>query len=246
MISYDFLTKNLFTAADAQREIPSEPTLFATLKSLVKTGRIVKLKGGLYALVNPLTGDIFANRFEIATALHKGAFVGFHSALEFYGLGNQMYSDVHVFTPTQYRSDLIDGLEYVYFETKYTEGVSVVEQNSTVRVTELERTVVDCLNRPDVAGGLEEVFTALSAISYCDEQKLLKHLKAYDKKILYKKAGFFFSLLQPTYLTNSFFDVCKENVTQRFDDIRENKNASGKRIDEWKLIIPKEIVNTEN
>lgn len=68
MISYDFLTKNLFTATDAQREIPSEPTLFATLKNLLKTGRIVKLKGGLYALVNPLTGDIFANRFEIATA----------------------------------------------------------------------------------------------------------------------------------------------------------------------------------
>jgi|GEM_PF-5037702 len=47
MISYDFLTKNLFTATDAQREIPSEPTLFATLKNLLKTGRIVKLKGGL-------------------------------------------------------------------------------------------------------------------------------------------------------------------------------------------------------
>lgn len=246
MVTYSFLMKNLFSIEDAQKEIPCEPTLFATLKSLVKSGRIVKLKGGLYALVNPLTGDMFANRFEIATALHKGSFVAFHSALEFYGLGNQMYSEVHVFTTTQYRPDFIDGLEYVYFETKYTEGISVVEQNSAVRVTELERTVVDCLNRTDVAGGLEEVYTALSAISYCNEEKLLKHLEAYDKTILYKKAGFFFSLLQPTYLTNKFFDVCKENVSSRFSDIRENKNADGKRINAWKLIVPKEIVNTEN
>lgn len=246
MKSYLFLKKNIFSIEDAKKEIPCEQTLFATLKSLEKRGSIVKLKGGLYALVNPLTGDIFANRFEIASALHKGSFVGFHSALEFYGLGNQMYSDVHVFTTTQYRPDFIDGLEYVYFETKYIEGVSVIEQNSTIRVTELERTVVDCLNRTDVAGGLEEVYIALSAISYCDEEKLIKHLKAYNKILLYKKAGFFFSLLKPTYLTNKFFDTCKEKVSPIFNDIRENKNVVGKRINDWKLIVPTEIVNTEN
>ena len=243
---YNFLTKAIFKTEDILKEVSSESQMFATIRTLIKSERIAKLKGGLYATINPITQDIFANRFEIATAIQKEAFVGYHSALEFYGLGNQMYSEVHVLTPTQYAEQTIGELNYLFFKTNYFYGISVIEQNTTIRITELERTVVDCLDRLDVAGGIEEVFTALSAISYCDEEKILKHLNNYGKKFIYKKAGYFFSLIKPSYLSERFYKVCKENISLRDDDIRENKRIKGKYINEWKLIVPDGIINTEN
>ena len=246
MENYAFLTKALFKTEDIKKEITSESKMFAIIRSLIKSLRIVKLKGGLYATINPITGDIFANKFEIATALQKDSFVGYHSALEFYGLGTQMFSEIQVLTPTQYLSQEIDGLDYRFFKTTYFKGVNEVEQNDTIRVTELERTVVDCIDRIDIAGGIEEVFTALSAINYCDEAKILMHLDNYGKKYIYKKAGYLFSLLKPSYLSDKFYEECKNNISQRDDDIRENKRISGKYISEWKLIVPETILNTEN
>lgn len=246
MEKYNFLTKAIFTTEDILKEVSSDSKMFATIRSLIKSGRIAKLKGGLYATINPITQDVFANRFEIATAMQKDAFVGYHSALEFYGLGTQLYSEVHVFTPTRYAAQDVDDLRYVFFKTTYRGGITEIEQNTTIRVTELERTIVDCVDRLDVAGGIEEVFTALSAISYCDETKMLNHLKKYGKKFIYKKIGYLFSLIKPSYLSDSFYKVCRDNISVRDDDIRENKNITGKYINEWKLIVPEKIVNTEN
>ena len=246
MEDYEFLSQALITMEDIKKEIFSESYLFYVLKWLTDKNKIKKLKGGLYATINPLTKDIFANKYEIATALYSDAAVAYHSALEFHGLGNQVYSDVHVISSKRYSPADIDGLEYVFFKTDYKEGISEYEQNTTIRVTELERTVVDCIDRIDVAGGLEEVFTALSAINYCDESKLLKHLQNYDKKFLYKKAGYFFSVLKPKYLSEDFYQKCKENISNRDDDIREHKSLNSKYIKEWKLYVPAKIVNTEN
>ena len=213
---------------------------------LQKKNRIKKLKGGLYATINPLTKDLFINKYEIATALYSDTAVAYHSALEFHGIANQVYFDVHVISSKRYSSVDIEGLEYMFFKTDYIDGILECEQNTTIRVTELERTVVDCIDRIDIAGGLEEVFYALSAITYCDEIKLLSHLKKYDKKFLYKKVGYLFSILKPKYLSENFYQICKQNISNRNDDIRENKAVSSEYIKDWKLIAPKKIINTEN
>lgn len=133
-----------------------------------------------------------------------------------------------------------------FLYNNYKDGILEYEQNAVIRVTELERTIVDCIDRIDVAGGLEELFSALSAISYCDEDKLLKHLFSYDKKFLYKKVGYLFSLLKPNYLSKNFYKVCKEKISTRDDDIREHKVISSLYIKDWKLYAPEKIINTEN
>ncbi|MBP5357020.1 MAG: hypothetical protein J6Y68_02595, partial [Clostridia bacterium] len=226
MKDFDFLSQAIITIEDVKKEISSESYLFNALKWLTKINRIKKLKGGLYATINPLTKDLFVNKYEIATALFNDTAVAYHSALEFHGIANQVYFDVHVISSKRYSSVDIEGLEYMFFKTDYTDGILECEQNTTIRVTELERTVVDCIDRIDIAGGLEEVFYALSAITYCDERKLLNHLKKYDKKFLYKKVGYLFSILKPKYLSENFYQICKQNISNRNDDIRENKAVS--------------------
>lgn len=245
MKDYKFLTQPLIRIDDIKREIPNESSMFSTIKRLQGSKRIKKLKSGLYALIDPTTGDIFANKYEIATAIYDGAYIAYHSALEYYGLANQSFLSVWVASEKCYSPVVIDGRDYVFFNTNYRDGIVEIEHNSLIRVTELERTVVDCLDRIDVGGGLEEVVNALSLITYCDEDKLLYHLNSYNKKFLYKKAGYILSFIHPKYLSNKFFDVCKTKMSSRCDDLRENNGQNSHYDREWKLIVPDYIINTE-
>lgn len=246
MKEYNFLSQAIITMDDIKKEIQFESNRFYVIKRLLDNNKIKKLKSGLYATVNPLTTNIFANKYEIATALYKGVYIGYHSALEFHGFGNQVYSNVYVASNKHYSPVEIDGLEYIFLYSNYYDGIIEKEQNSTIRVTELERTLVDCIDRLEISGGLEEVFTALSAVNYCDEKKLLKHLEYYNKKFLYKKTGYLFSILRPKYLSEGFFEVCKNKMSMRDDDIREHKSLTWKYVSEWKLYVPTEIINMEN
>lgn len=246
MSEYTFLSKALIKVDEIKKDFASESSLFGALKRLKDNGKIVKLKGGLYATVNPIEKDIYVNRFEIATALHEGAYCAYHTALEYYGLATQVYYDVHVVTEKRYSPMVIEGLEYQFFQNEYNGGIIETKQNTQIRITELERTIIDCLDHLLLSGGLEEVFMALTMINYCDEDKLLKHLSGYGKKIIYKKAGYLFSVLKPSYLTGHFYEECKKNMSKCDDDIRENNKNAYIYNSEWKLYVPKHLINMEN
>ena len=241
-----FLSQAIFRTKDILHDFTSERSMQARLKTLTESGRIVKIKNGVYATVNVITEDVFANRFEIASALFEGACVAYHSALEFHGLGNQMYSEVQVFTEKRNMPFEFNGLEYKFFLPQIKSGVMNLEQNAKIAVTDLERTLVDCINRIDLAGGLEELVTAINGITYLNEENLILYLKEYNKKYLYKKAGFFLSLLKSELLSQNFFNVCRQNISVKIEDISENKNMPRKTDKSWRLIYPEKLINTEN
>ncbi len=65
-------------------------------------------------------------------------------------------------------------------------GVSLKEDG--VRVTDMERTILDSINDLDKIGGLEELLRCLELINYADEEKLLLYLKlTFHKQVLYQK-----------------------------------------------------------
>ena len=47
----------------------------------IKRGNVKQVKRGLYALVNPSTGMIFATKFQIASHLFDDAYFSYHDAL---------------------------------------------------------------------------------------------------------------------------------------------------------------------
>lgn len=63
-----YLSRALFRTQEILDSFTNERSMQFKLKALTENGRIEKIKNGLYATVNSLTGDIFASRFEIASA----------------------------------------------------------------------------------------------------------------------------------------------------------------------------------
>ena len=70
-----YLNRALFRTHEIVSDFANERSMQVKLKALMENGRIEKIKNGLYATVNPLTGDVFASRFEIASALFENACV---------------------------------------------------------------------------------------------------------------------------------------------------------------------------
>ena len=122
--------------------------------------------------------------------------MAYHSALEYHGIANQVFNMLYFCSITRIQSFENGGVEYNRIKPpKATSGILKTEIYSAVRVTDLERTIVDCIDRLDLAGGIEEILTAVSACAYLNNDKLKKYLDEYGEKYLYQKAGYVFGFV---------------------------------------------------
>ncbi len=239
MRDYMFLDKPVFTLDEAKTEFNSEGALFGALKRAMDRGEIRRLAPGLYCSVNTYTGEPVVDKFEIGTALRPDGYCAYNTALEYYGFArNRAYDEVQMIAGRQTGPVVIDGVSYKTFVCSYSEGVIETRWKAPIRVTDTERTIVDCLDRMELCGGLQEVFSALSRVRYADEDKLAKYLDGYGLKFLYKKAGYLLSVLSPSFISKDFIELCREKSSSRADDIRPTKGIPFIFSKEWNLYVP--------
>ena len=87
----------LFSYEDVKNIYPNRVGFNSFLMRSLKSGKIKQIKRGLYALVNPLTNEIYANKFQIASKLFPDSYFSYHEALEYYGLAVQSYVSSFVY-----------------------------------------------------------------------------------------------------------------------------------------------------
>ena len=160
-----------------------------------------------------------------------------------HGFGHQLFNEVGVITPYAFKTFEFDGLIYIRHLPTITDGVITPPMDSLVRVTDVERTVIDCIDRIKYAGGLEELLNNLSSITFINENKLLNYLDAYNKAALYQKTGFLLSNYKKQMrLSQGFFRQCKANIgksTRYLEDVAEKTKYNA----EWHLCIPENITS---
>lgn len=240
MRDYMFLDMPVFTLEDVKKEFNSEPAMYSALKRAMDRGEVKKLAAGLYCTLNEATREVDADRFEIATALRPEGFCAYRSALEYYGLANQRYDEVQIVSPRQAIPITVEGTVYKTYRCRYYGGVlgAAGDSGAPVRVATIERTVLDCLDRTELCGGLQEVFKAFGRIRNMSEDRLLMCLEGFDRKILYKKVGFIMSVLAPSYISQEFIDICKRRSSDRLDDLRPFKGVPFVFSEDWNMYVP--------
>ena len=156
-------------------------------------GEIRQIKRGLYALVNPSTGNIFATKFQIASHLFDDAYFSYHEALEYYGLANQSFVSYFTYLTHVYVND-VDFEDVIYHSKKSGYDLEILNRikEEDIRVVSLERAIVDSIDSPSLSGGLEEIEYALSNCHRLNLDKIEMLLKHYDKSFLYQKVGYLF------------------------------------------------------
>jgi predicted transcriptional regulator of viral defense system len=231
----------LFSLKDVTALTNNASTAKSLLAAGIKNGTICRVKTNLYSVTDLATMRCAANKYEIATHIAEDTCVAYHSAMEYHGLGHQLFNEVSVITSYAFRPFEFEGITYIRRQGKIGEGIMIPLMNSMVRVTDLERTVVDCIDRIKYAGGIEELLNNLSAITYIDESKLLDYLKAYQKASLYQKTGYLLSMFKKQmHLSAGFFRLCKAHIGKSTRYLTDSSKDSFYDA-EWKLCVPMEM-----
>jgi predicted transcriptional regulator of viral defense system len=237
----DLEKKLLFSAPEIASCFETEMTRRYWLATAIKERRVAKIKQGLYALINPATGVIYADKFMLASAISPTSVVVYHSALEFHGLANQVYSTVYIASDERFRPFEYGGVSYERVRDSIRCGVDVVQSSTDIKVTDLERTVIDCIDDVGHAGGEDELFAALSYVKKLNEVKLLQYLADYNKGKLYQKAGYLFEKLNDRLrLLPAFFAECKTHIaTCAFHFLDSVGEPAYNR--DWNIIAPAKL-----
>ena len=241
----DYLRKlhgmKLFSLKDVAILTGNENTAKSLLAAGIRNETICRIRTNLYAVTDLATGQCAANKYEIASNISDSACVAYHAAMEYHGLGHQLFNEMSVISTSTFRTFEFEGVTYIRHQPKIQEGVMVPVMNTKVKVTDLERTVIDCIDRIKYAGGLEELLNNFTSVAYIDETKLKTYLDAYGKSSLYQKAGFLLSIYKRQWrLSADFFHHCKARIgqsTRYLTDVADNTEY----VSEWRLCVPENM-----
>jgi len=192
----------VFTTARARKYAPSvglsNAYLLQALHHLANSGWIVRLRKGLYALSPTTPGVTPAHEFEIAMALANPAAISHWSALHYHGLAEQTPRKVFVLTTLGGRAprasssgtepagggrrigeavyQFIQVVPRRFFGTK-----EVWVGDARVTITDLERTLLDGLCRPQHCGDIAEVLHAFDMLGdHLDIERIVAYALRID------------------------------------------------------------------
>ena len=230
----------LFSYDDVKKIYPNRDSFNSFLHRSLKNGTIKQIKKGLYALVDRTTGMIYASKFQIASQLFSDSYFSYHEALEYYGLATQSFVSHFTYLTHVYVED-VDFEENIYTSKKSTCDLEIMDRmkQNGVRVVSLERAIVDSIDNPSYAGGLEEIEYALDACRSLDINKVILMLEHYDKAFLYQKVGYLFEKHFGNNVPKSFYQLCQSRIGNKIQYF-EAKVGYAKLVLKWKLMVPKE------
>lgn len=235
--------KRFVSGKEMFQNVRNKETASSLLYKYKKRNLIVQIRKNVYLPTNPLDSFIDENKYEIACNSVPMAYVAYHSAMEFYGLQNQVFSRIYISAPKRFRPFEFDFVEYTYAPDKFQEGIIQFGEKKNIYVTNIERTIIDCIDRLDLAGGIEELIYNIGLIDEVDENKLLHYLSLHDKQVIYQKAAFILSPFKKQLkLSDIFFDNCKMKIGKSIRYLTD-KYESKTYIQEWKLYVPQYILS---
>ncbi|MBQ2835870.1 MAG: hypothetical protein IJE68_03450 [Clostridia bacterium] len=217
-----------------------------TAKSLIKAelekNHIKKVKHNLYVVCNLENNNPIGHPFMIGSKVSKDSYISYRSALEFHSNSEEIYSQISISSQNKFEDFKFNNYSYKYISSQLKFGI---EEINRVRVTDKERTLIDCVNKPELAGGSEFLVTSLELIGKINGEKLLKYLSYYKSRKLYAKVGFMLNWLNYVFdVEQKIIDECyvKAGSVKYYFDL-ETKNQNNRYIKYWNLIIPEEILS---
>lgn len=240
MIGYAELAKQpVFSIKDVERLTGNTKTAYSLLYRLMQKKLVVKIRNNLYSCISVETDSVIATKYQIASAINNEACVSHISALEYYGYSNQVRYEVYVASMKSFNSFRFQDIRYVYTKTKFNKGIVTLDHTGGIRITDLERTVIDSIKDFEKIGGLEELLQCLHNITWLDSAQVLQYLDMYAIQMLYQKVGFILSHYKESLkLSKELFDHCKRNIGKSVRYLSSH-NKKGMFIKEWNLIVDK-------
>lgn len=230
------------------------PTCRIMLSNHLKTGNVVRIKQGLYASI-PSGADpekYPIDPYIIISALADDTIIAYHTALQYHGIAysvhfQHVFQSMHKIRPFTFRQDrfkvatfsdsLPDSTRSIFVDTIDHHGVMI-------HVTNVERTLVDTLDRINLSGGLEEVWRSINTIQDVNVEKIIRYALLLNNATTIAKVGFYLRLHQVDWgIEEQDFDKLKVKLPQSTHYLDRKNRIEGKYIREWHIVVPKDLLD---
>ncbi len=239
MNTIDITKKVVFTKEDIVQLFDTPSACRYWLETAIDTRLIERVRRDMYAVIDPTTGCVYANKYLIGACIRATACISYHSALEYHGLANQVYNIMYVSDNKKFRPFAYADVEYTYVFNDNPRGIDQINYGAILRVTNKERTIIDCIDKMKYSGGIEEILNALDSIQNIQEHILLEMLHYYDTMRLWQKAGYLLYMFKDTlHLTDQFFCQIKPNVGEIKRYFLHNSGIQCAYYPDWKVYAP--------
>ncbi len=245
--------QTLFSLGDVEaliRLAPKSARNFAA--ALVSRGVATRLKPGLFILVPFELGrerEYFGNPYIVARELANDPnyYISHASAMDIHQMTTQPQLVVYASAPKRVRPRTVLGTEFRFVRCRKSAIFGIVEhwiiKTDKVKVSNLERTVIDGLTRPEYCGGITEVAKGLSMRrDDMDALKLVDYAIRLKIGAVIRRLGFLLELFE----MDKPHEIKKlqKRLTSSYELLDPLLPNEGKHITRWKLrlnVAPEEI-----
>jgi predicted transcriptional regulator of viral defense system len=218
-------------------------------------GRIVPVRRGLYATI-PVGGDPDTHPidpFIVAAKMAEDAVLAYHTALEFHGKAYSLYSQL-VYT-SESRSQTTCFRSHKYTRVPVPHSLVVAHEamlgidthkraGVAVRVTNLERTFVDVLDRPELSGSWEEIWRSLESIEFFDMDQVVGYVGLLGNATTAAKVGFFLNQHRESLMVDdNALESLREQLPKQPHYLNRGTRKGCRLISDWNLLVPEDILN---
>ena len=226
----------------------------ALLRYHVRAGHLLKLRRGLYAVVptGADPGDSPVDPYLLASRLADDAVLGYHTALELHGKAHSVFQEFCVLTATAPRPYRFRGQRFraVAFPRKLVRadkercGVETRDRAGLdLAVTGLERTLVDLFDRPDLGGGVEEVWRSLAAVEFFDLEAVTEYALLLGNATTVAKVGYFLEAHRERLMVSAAHLAGLRHRRPRQPHYFEKRDSGKARlVAEWNLVVPESVM----
>lgn len=245
--------KTLFSHADVGEITGLQPKSARNfVASLVHRGVATRLKPGLFILVPFELGrerQYLGNPLVVARALAGGSdhYISHASAMNVHQMVTQPQLVEYVTCPRAIRPRVVLGTEFRFVRCKPKHLFGIMDHWMTktrkIRVSDLERTVIDGLRQSEYCGGFSEVAKGFwMRRENINVKKLVGYALVLDIGAVYRRLGYLLELFKTE--ENGQLELLRQKVTSFYVLLDPILPAEGKFIARWRLqlnVSPEEI-----
>jgi predicted transcriptional regulator of viral defense system len=239
-------SRDVVRTAEIIEILGSEPATRKVIRNLVRKGWLSRLVGGRYMFLPPEHGPENLgenNVLALASAVVDPSYVGWWAAASFHGLTTQKPVSVTVAVLRQVPPRTIEETDIRFVtvaERKFFGFEHYDVYGRQVAISTPAKTVIDCVDRPDLAGGPAEVTRIVyGAVAVVDPHDLAAAALRMKSTALLQRLGFLADLVDwklPDDVRGQFRAAITKSARSTFGGNKRHEHDIG-YVGDWGLFV---------
>lgn len=209
-------------------------TISNVLSSLKQKKVLIAVKKDKYVLSDKVPEHLLT----IAATVNSPSYISFWTACSYYGLTEQQIKTIQLVSTKQYgQHKIFDHLvEIITFLPKKWFGYHRV---NNIPIAEVEKLLIDCVYKPENAGGMDELKKCITnAWPQINIKKLKRYLQIFNNKSLFARLGY---LLEELHLSNPEQNFFLKHIPKGYTCLNANKKIiktdNNTYNHKWRMIV---------